>query len=141
MRNSLIVGGGVVLLIAALTACSDSLSTGEDNPLSDTRGFIVHGTTYLENIVPPYQPQWIAHGANVGLRLMEDDPGDYIYEDISDEQTGYYEFNLIDLDYDWYVVDAWYENATTEWFGTSWYFHWDGELYPAFSRNVYMLKQ
>jgi hypothetical protein len=44
MRKALILGGGVVvLLLAALTACADGLSPGDDDPLADRYEYTAYG--------------------------------------------------------------------------------------------------
>jgi|GEM_PF-3655845 len=128
MRKALLLGGGlVILLFAALVACSDGLSTGADNPLADKGEWVVYGYTFLENTNPP--PYWVAHGTNVGLRSAVFPPGCYIDTKISDEQTGYYSFPLEELNYGNYAVDGWYANATTEWWGST-SFTWDSTESP-----------
>jgi len=88
---------------------------------------MVRGYTFLEYADPP--PYWVAHGANVGLRSAVFPPGNYIYTDISDEETGYYSFPLEELSYGNYAVDGWYANATTEWWGST-SFTWDSTESP-----------
>jgi len=131
------VGGVIILLFAALTACSDGLSAGDDDPLADKAEHTVSGITFLQVDPPIY---WIHHGANVGLRLLST-PDDYIYTDISDEETGYYSFPLEGLDNGYYVVDGGYSNATTEWFGTSASFEWNSGYPGIFTRHVWMYEQ
>ncbi|MCX7022649.1 MAG: hypothetical protein NTW26_10340 [bacterium] len=98
---------------------------------------MVYGYTLLENQNPP--PYWIAHGANVGLRLLST-PDNYIYTDISDEQTGYYSFPLEELNYGYYAVDGGYENATTKWWGST-SFIWDGSYSPVCNILLYIVDE
>jgi hypothetical protein len=114
------------------------LSPGDDDPLADRYEYTAYGYTFLENLNPP--PNWIAHGANVGLRLLSN-PDNYIDTKISDEQTGYYFFYIGDLDDGYYVVDGSYSNATTEWFGTSTSFHWESGNPSSFACHIYMYEQ
>jgi hypothetical protein len=139
MRKALLLGGGVVvLLFAALTACSDGLSAGDDDPLADRVDYYVYGITYLMN--PPDLPD--PHEADVGLRHVYCDPwSTYIYTGESNEETGYYEFLLNELDTAWYATDAWFESAAGRWQGSSSDFYWNSSLPQNFIRNIYMYKQ
>jgi hypothetical protein len=121
MRKALLLGG-VVLLFAALTACSDGLSTGDDNPLSD-RDSDVHGTVYLVNT---------PHTASVGLRHVYTDPYSTYLMQTTAGQSGYYSFDITGLDYGWYACDAWY-NAFR---GSSSDFEWQGS--GSFTRDIHM---
>jgi len=133
------VGGeGVVLLIAALTACSDGLSVGDDDPLADREDHYVFGITYLMNLPNPPIP----HGADVGLRHVYCAPwSTYIYTGESDEETDYYEFLIDELDDGWYACDAWFESGAGRWQGSSSDFHWASGNPNSFERDIHMYKQ
>ncbi len=118
-------GGVVVLLFAALTACSDGLSAGEDDTLANRDDWIVHGTVYLGQY---------PHAANVGLRHVYTSPfTDYVKQTTAG-QTGYYEFTLDELDTGYYVCDAWYQTSS----GSSTQFYWDTESPDNFLRYIHM---
>ncbi|MCX7022509.1 MAG: hypothetical protein NTW26_09610 [bacterium] len=127
MRKSLILGGAVVvILFAALTACSDSLSTGADNPLADRDTYTVSGTVYLGGY---------GHTATVGLRHMYTSPfTDYI-EETTASQSGHYELPLGNLDSGWYACDAWFQTYS----GSSTQFYWDSNNpHYFYNYNIYM---
>ncbi|MCX7021186.1 MAG: hypothetical protein NTW26_02720 [bacterium] len=132
MRKALLLGG-VVLLFAALTACSDGLSTGADDPLADRADYYVYGTVYI----PPTSP----HTATVGLRHVYTEPGGTYLKETTAGQNGYYQIYLGDLSYCWLACDAWYEEDDTRWQGTSSDFYWDGDLYPDYHQNIIMYEQ
>ncbi|MCX7021056.1 MAG: hypothetical protein NTW26_02055 [bacterium] len=136
MRKLLILGGGVVvLLFAALTACSDGLSAGDDDPLADRVDYIVYGITY-QMISAIYG---IPHEAEVGLRHVYANPyTTYIYTTTSDEDTGYYEFLLNQLDTAWYACDAWFEEGNSRWQGSSSDFFWNKADPHSFPRDIKM---
>jgi hypothetical protein len=139
MRKALLLGGVVVLLfVAVLTACSDGLSAVDDDPLADRDDYYVHGITYqMDPLYPP-----IPHEANVGLRHVYTSPfTTYISMTESDEETGYYEFLLNELDEGWYACDAWAIIGTELWRGSSSNFHWDSEKPDDFIRDIYMYEQ
>jgi hypothetical protein len=116
----------VVLLFAALTACSDGLSADVDNPLTD-RDWNVHGTVTLEGT---------PHTAEVGLRHVYTDPHSNYIRETTAEQNGYYSIDLSGLDSGWYACDAWYETATHRWEGSSTQFYWSGG--QSFQRDIDM---
>ncbi len=62
----------------------------------------------------------------------------YIDTTTSDEETGYYEFLLGNRDTGWYACDAWYEEDTDRWEGSSTQFYWDNEDRQNFIRDIYM---
>jgi len=135
MRRSLILGGGlVVLLLATLTACTDGLVTGDEDPLADRDNYYVYGTVYL--VDPPELP--VPHVADVGLRHVYTEPGGTYLKETTAGQNGYYEIYLGDLSYCWLACDAWYEEDDTRWQGSSSDFYWDGDPYPAYNRNIFM---
>jgi hypothetical protein len=128
-------GGVVVLIFTALTACSDGLAPGTDDPLADRDDHYVYGITY-QMFTPIYG---IPHGADVGLRHVYVSPyTTYIYLGESDED-GNYEFLLNELDYGWYACDAWYEEDDDRWQGSSADFNWQGAN-EDFERDIYMFK-
>jgi hypothetical protein len=136
MRKILFLGGGVVvLLLAALTACSDGLAPGDDDPLADRWIYVVHGITYLEYSDNYYIP----HVAFVGLRSVLTSPfGSYIRWKYSNKDTGYYELGLDDLDEGYYITDACYDTATKRWEGSGDAFYWDPNDKYSVECDIYM---
>jgi len=127
----------IILLIAGLVACSDGLSAGADDPLADRVNYIVYGITNVCSETPPPIP----HGADVGLRHLSVSPFTfYIYTTTSDEETGYYEFPLNQLDTGWYTCDAWFVEDDTRWQGSCSDFHWISGQGENFERDICMFE-